>query len=152
MLVNQDFSDLFSALNAAEARYLVVGGYAFSYHAEPRYTKDLDIWVEPTESNADAVWRSLAAFGAPTAMISVADLCAPGMVFQIGVPPNRIDLVTSIDGVSFQECWNGRVQTVYAGVPIQLIGKAELIRNKTAAGRPQDLVDVERLTRRWDRG
>jgi hypothetical protein len=151
MLVNQDFSDLFSALNAAEARYLVVGGYAFSYHAEPRYTKDLDIWVEPTDSNAGAVWRSLAAFGAPMAMISVADLSAPGMVFQIGVPPNRIDLVTSIDGVAFPDAWSGRVQTVYAGVPIQLIGKAELILNKTAAGRPQDLVDVERLTRRWDR-
>jgi hypothetical protein len=150
MLVNQDFSDLFSALNAAKARYLVVGGYAFSYHAEPRYTKDLDIWVEASEGNASAVWNALSAFGAPMAMITVADLAAAGIVFQIGVPPNRIDIVTSIDGVVFSDAWLGRVETEYAGISIQVIGKAELIRNKAAAGRPQDLADVERLTRRWD--
>ncbi len=149
MLVNQDFSDLFSALNAAEARYLVVGGYAFSYHAEPRYTKSLDIWIEPNEHDADAVWRALAAFGAPMTMITRTELASARMVFQIGVPPNRIDVMTSIDGVEFTDAWNGRVRTVYAGVPIDLIGKAELIQNKMASGRAQDLIDVERLTRRW---
>lgn len=147
MLVNPDFSDLFSALNAAKARYLLVGGYAFSFHAEPRYTKDLDIWVDPTEENADAVWRALAAFGAPMSEISREDLATAGMVFQLGVPPNRIDTVTSIDGVSFADAWEGRVETLYADQPIHVIGKAALIQNKRAAGRRQDLIDVERLTR-----
>jgi len=147
MPLNPDFSDLFSALNAANARYLMVGGYAFSFHAEPRFTKDLDVWVEPSPSNAAAVCEALARFGAPMNDISVDDLARPGMVIQLGVAPNRIDIVTSIDGVSFEAGWAGRVDTVYGTEPIHVIGRAELIQNKRTCGRPQDLADVERLER-----
>lgn len=145
MPVNSDFSDLFCALNAAEARYLIVGGYAFSYHAEPRYTKDLDIWVEPTPANAAAVWKALASFGAPMADVTTEDLSRPGLVIQLGIEPNRIDIVTSIDGVSFEEGWQGRVESTYGEAAIQVIGRRELIRNKLACGRPQDVADVARL-------
>lgn len=147
MLLNPDFSDLLSALHGANARYLLVGGYAFSFHAEPRATKDFDIWVEPTEENARAVWQALAKFGAPMSELAITDFARPGMVVQIGVPPNRIDLVTSIDGVTFEEAWLGRVVTAYGDVPLTIIGLAELIKNKRSVGRPQDLADVHRLTR-----
>lgn len=146
MPVNPDFSDLFSALNEVDARYLMVGGYAVSFHAEPRFTKDLDVWVEPTPANAAAVRAALSAFGAPVAGVSQEDLATPGMVVQVGVPPNRIDIVTSIDGVGFPEAWAERVAAVYGDVPIHVIGRSDLIRNKRACGRPQDLVDADRLS------
>lgn len=147
MRVNRDFSDLFSALNDAEARYLIVGGYAVAFHAEPRHTKDLDVWVEPAAGNAAAVHRALSAFGAPMSRLRIEDLSMPGIVVQVGVPPNRIDIVTSIDGVSFQQAWDGRVDSVYGRVPIRVIGRAELILNKRACARPQDLIDADRLER-----
>lgn len=147
MPVNPDFSDLFSALNAADARYLLIGGYAFSFHAEPRYTKDLDVWVEPSAPNAAAVNAALAQFGAPMQHVSIDDLSRTGMVIQIGVEPNRIDIVTSIDGVSFDEGWAGRLETRYGDVPIHVIGRAELIKNKRTCGRLQDLADAARLER-----
>lgn len=146
MPVNPDFSDLFSALNEVDARYLMVGGYAVSFHAEPRFTKDLDVWVEPTPANAAAVRAALSAFGAPMSGVSPEDLATPGMVVQVGVPPNRIDIVTSIDGVGFPEAWAERVAAVYGDVPIHVIGRSDLIRNKRACGRPQDLVDADRLS------
>lgn len=148
MPVNPDFSDLLSELNAVDARYLIVGGYAFAFHAEPRYTKDIDIWVEPSAANAEAVWHALVAFGAPTSELSPADLARPGMVVQIGVAPNRIDIVTSIEGVGFDEAWSRRADSRHGDVPIYVIGREDFIRNKLALGRPQDLIDVERLTRR----
>lgn len=145
MPVNPDFSDLFSALNDVEARYLMVGGYAVSFHAEPRFTKDLYVWVEPTPANAAAVRAALSAFGAPMSGVSQEDLATPGIVIQVGVPPNRIDIVTSIDGVGFAEAWAERVDAVYGDVPIHVISRRDLIRNKRACGRPQDLVDADRL-------
>ena len=146
MQVNQDFADLFAALNAAEARYLLVGGYAVALHAEPRFTKDLDIWIEASAGNAARVHRALAAFGAPLSGISELDLATSGNVVQIGVPPNRIDVVTSIDGVEFPEAWSDHVVTTYGHQSVPAIGKDALIKNKRASGRPQDLLDVERLT------
>ena len=149
MATNPDFSDLFSALNDASARYLLIGGYAFSFHAEPRYTKDLDIWVEPTTDNAAAVWQALAAFGAPMTDLTDADFARSGMVVQLGVAPNRIDIVTSIDGVAFPDAWRDRVDSKYDDVPIHILSKHHLIQNKRAVGRPQDLADIHRLTRSW---
>ena len=146
MQVNQDFADLFAALNAAEARYLLVGGYAVALHAEPRFTKDLDIWIDVSADNAARVHGALAAFGAPLSGISVLDLATPGNVVQIGVPPNRIDVVTSIDGLEFPEAWPDHIVTTYGDQPVPVIGKDALIKNKRASGRPQDLLDVERLT------
>ena len=147
MPVNSDFRDLFAALNAAGARYLLVGGYAVAFHAEPRFTKDLDVWTEPEPENARRVLDALRAFGAPLQELSAGDLARPGIVFQIGVPPNRIDVVTSIDGVTFDAAWPDRVETSYGDQPMFVIGRACLIRNKRAAGRPQDLIDVVALER-----
>jgi hypothetical protein len=145
MPVNPDFRDLFAALNAAGADYLLVGGYALAVHAAPRFTKDLDVWVRPSAGNARRVWTALREFGAPLGELSEEDLATPGIVFQIGLPPNRIDVLTAIDGVEFDAAWPGRAETSYGGQPVHVIGKRELVLNKRASGRPQDLVDADLL-------
>jgi hypothetical protein len=145
MAVNPDFRDLFSALNAAEARFLVVGAYAVIHHTDPRYTKDLDVWVEPEPGNAARVFEALATFGAPLAELTLADLCNPEMVFQIGIEPNRIDILMGLEGVSFFAAWEGSASSTYGGEPIRILGIQDLLVAKRAAGRPQDLLDVERL-------
>lgn len=147
MPVNSDFKDLFAALNEAGVRYLLVGGYAVAFHAQPRFTKDLDVWTQPSPANAPRVFAALRAFGAPLQDLTEPDLGRSGLVFQIGVPPNRIDIVTSIDGVEFDEAWPGRAETVYGDQAVPVIGRAELMRNKRASGRPQDLLDLEILER-----
>jgi hypothetical protein len=143
--VNQDFLDLLRALCEAEARFLVVGAYAVSVHAEPRATGDLDIWVEATPENARRVHRALAAFGAPLADLSPDDLATPDLVFQIGLPPRRIDILTSITGVEFEVAWPDRLEIRYGDVPVSLIGFDALVRNKSILGRPRDLADLELL-------
>ena len=147
MAINQDFRDLFAALNDAGARYLLVGGYALAVHAVPRFTKDLDVWIEPTPENAALVITALRSFGAAMESLAEPDLARPGVVFQIGVPPNRIDIITEVDGVSFPDAWPARVATSYGDQTIPVIGRAHLIANKRAAGRPQDLVDATLLER-----
>ena len=147
MAINPDFSDLFAALNAAGARYLLVGGYALAVHSVPRFTKDLDVWIDPTPENAPRVIDALRAFGAAMASLQEADLARAGIVFQIGVPPNRIDIITDIDGVNFVDAWPARVITTYGDQSIAVIGRAHLIANKRATGRPQDLLDAEVLER-----
>jgi hypothetical protein len=147
MAINPDFSDLFASLNAAGARYLLVGSYALAIHAQPRFTKDLDVWVSPDPENARRVINALTEFGAPMASLTVADLAAPGLVFQIGIPPNRIDVLTAIDGVSFDEAWSRHVVVTYGPHDIAVIGKADLIRNKRATGRAQDALDADTLER-----
>ena len=146
-MVNRDFRDLFAALNDARAEYLVVGAHAVAYYAEPRFTKDLDIWVEASPSNAARVFAALQAFGAPLSDVSEADFAQPGVVLQIGVAPNRIDLSTQIDGVTFDAAWPNRTQTIFGDQGIWIIGRADLVRNKAAAGRPQDLLDLAMLER-----
>ena len=123
MATNRDFKDLFAALNAAGAKFLLVGGYTVAHHAEPRYTKDLDLWVEPGAENAARVLEALAAFRAPIGDLTLADLCNPEVVFHMGVPPNRIDLLTGIDGVAFDEAWASRVESVYAGEAVPVISR-----------------------------
>jgi hypothetical protein len=135
------------ALNAASARYLLVGGYAVAFHAEPRFTKDLDVWVEPTTENSGRVHAALAQFGAPLGELTPADLAVPGLVFQMGLPPNRIDILTAVDGVDFPACWDARIATRYGGQDLHVIGIDDLIRNKRTTGRPQDLLDVQLLLR-----
>jgi hypothetical protein len=146
--VNEDFRDLLSALCEAGARFLIVGAYAVSYHAEPRATGDLDVWVECTPANAARVYAGLQAFGAPLHDLSEADLARPDVVFQIGVPPRRIDVLTSITGVTFEDAWPDRAEVVYGPVRCFAIGRDALIRNKLALGRPRDLLDVDLLRRR----
>ena len=145
--MNPDFLELLRALSDADAEFLVVGAYAVSYHAEPRATADLDLWVDATPENAGRVYRALGVFGAPLSELSPADLSTPGIVFQIGVPPRRIDILTSIDGVAFAEAWGGRVEARYGSVRFPIIGVDALMKNKQAVGRPKDLLDLELLRR-----
>jgi hypothetical protein len=145
MPANPDFKDLFVALCDQRAEFIVVGAHAVMIFTEPRYTKDLDVWVRPSIENAERVYRALRAFGAPLADLTEADLATPGVIFQIGVPPNRIDVITQIDGVAFDDAWSRRVESTYDGTPISILSLPDLIQNKRAAGRKQDLLDLERL-------
>jgi hypothetical protein len=146
-MVNRDFSDLFAALNGADARFVIVGGHAVAFHADPRFTKGLDVWVEPSVENAARVILALRAFGAPLTGVSDSDFAQPGVTLQIGVAPNRIDITTRVDGVSFPDAWPRRVESSYGAERIWIIGRSDLVANKLAAGRPQDLADVDILTR-----
>lgn len=150
--MNEDFLDLLRALCAAEARFLVVGAYAVSYHAEPRTTGDLDIWVEASVDNAPRVYEALKRFGAPLFDLQVEDLSTRDLVFQMGVPPRRIDILTSISGVTFDEAWPHRVAAKLGDVELFIIGADHLLRNKKAAGRPKDLLDVVTLERHRRQG
>lgn len=123
----------------------MVGAYALAAHGLPRATGDLDLWVAPTAGNAPRVLRALARFGAPLSGITEDDLAATDQVLQIGVPPRRIDLVTSIDAVEFPAAWAARAEITVDGVRLPVLGREHLIRNKRAVGRPQDLADVARL-------
>ncbi|MGH7719568.1 MAG: hypothetical protein ACREON_12095 [Gemmatimonadaceae bacterium] len=144
-MLNPDFRDMLSAFAAAEVEFLSVGAYALAGHGIPRATGDLDLWVRPSAANAERVMRALEAFGAPMDQITGDDLVSPDLIFQIGIEPNRIDILTSIDGVEFDEAWPNRVVIQVDGVEVPLLGREELIRNKRAAGRPQDLADVAQL-------
>lgn len=145
--MNRDFAEMLSALSAAGADYLIVGAHALAAHGRPRATGDLDIWVRPTEENAHKVWAALARFGAPLSALKREDLSTPGMVFQIGVEPVRID-ISAIDGVEFDDAWPGRLVLDIDGQTVHLLGRDDLIRNKRAAGRPQDLADIAALQSR----
>ena len=141
--MNQDFVDLLRELSAADARYLVVGAYALAHHGRPRATGDLDVWVEPTPDNAARVMRALSAFGAPLTDIAEQDFAQPGVVFQIGVPPGRIDLLTELTGLTFATAWSERERGAFGVLMVNFIGRDAFLRNKRATGRPKDLGDVE---------
>lgn len=143
--MNRDFVDLLRAFVDAEVRFLVVGAYALAIHGRPRATGDLDIWVEPTPDNAARVMRALAAFGAPLSEVSEADFTAPGVVYQIGVSPARIDVLTDLTGLTFAEAWPGRVSQLFGPLTVDFIGRDAFLRNKRATGRPKDLGDIEGL-------
>jgi hypothetical protein len=146
-MVNADFRDLFAALNDAGARYLVVGAHAVAFYAEPRFTKDLDVWVEASPENAPRVLIALRAFGAPTTDVTEADFTRPEITLQIGVAPNRIDIATHIDGVAFAEAWPNRTESAFGDQSVWIIGRGDLVANKQAAARPQDLLDLAVLAR-----
>ena len=143
--MNQDFVDLLRAFVDADVRFMVVGAYALAIHGRPRATGDLDLWVDPTPDNASRVMRALAAFGAPMEQISEADFVSPGVVYQIGVAPGRIDIVTELSGVTFEAAWPGHIERPFGGVMVPVIGLEEFIRNKRATGRAKDLGDIEGL-------
>lgn len=145
MKVNRDFRDLFFEFNAHGVEYLIVGAHALAAHGVVRATKDLDVWVRPSDDNAAAVYQALAAFGAPLHDVEPHDLATPGLIFQIGVEPVRIDIITTIDGVTFAEAWDERIESHYGDQAVHLLSRAHLIRNKNASGRLQDLADIERL-------
>ncbi len=144
-MVNQDFSDLLREFSVHRVAFIVVGAHALAAHGHVRATKDLDVWVDPEPANARRVVDALRAFGAPLLGLTERDLCTPGVVFQIGVEPVRIDILTHIDGVSFSEAWSEKVDTKFAGIPVAVLSKRLLVQNKRASGRTQDLADIERL-------
>jgi hypothetical protein len=145
METQADFKELLALFNARHVEYVVVGGYAMATHGAPRFTRDLDLYVRPTAENAARVMESLREFGFGSVGLSQRDFESSGQVVQLGRPPVRIDLVTSIDGVGWEEVDKGKVGGAYAQVPVPVIGRNELIRNKKAVGRKQDLADVEAL-------
>ena len=144
---NADFLDLLTALNAADARYLLVGGHAVGLFALPRATKDFDLWVEASRDNAQRVIAALRAFGAPMGPLTSDDLASPGNGFRMGDPPYRIEILTMISGVEFADAWPRRARYELDGVSCYVIALDDLIANKRAAGRPQDVADVRALER-----
>lgn len=151
MQQNPHFFDLLSEFNAARVRYLVVGAHVLSYYGRPRTTGDLDLWVEPTRRNAERAFRALASFGAPLEGISPVDFGTPGTIFQIGVVPSRIDILTSLTAVTFATAWKNRRRASYGGLSICLLGERDFIRNKRAVGRTRDLADAEEVARLIER-
>ena len=148
MFVNSDFSDLLRIFNDHNVKYLVIGGYAFIQYAEPRYTKDLDLWVSTDPTNAEAVYQALREFGAPLSGLTEADFVAEGFFYQMGVPPVRVDVLMGIPGVEFASAWDNRVMVDFDDLPVPFIAKTDLIKAKRAAGRPQDLQDAELLAKK----
>lgn len=146
--MTDDWFDIIEALLDADARFLVVGAHALAVHGVPRGTQDLDIWVDPTEENAQCVWFALDHFGAPAEALDItrADLVRPDTVIQFGLPPNRIDLLTGLSGVSdFALAWEDRAEHEVRGRNVPFLGRATLVATKKATGRTKDLADLEAL-------
>ena len=153
--MNQDFEDLLAHLNEAGARYLVIGAYAVGLYAQPRATKDLDILIGADRANGEAVWRALEKFGAPLGDMLPREMAEPNTFFTWGNPPFRIDIITSISGIEFQDAWSRRViHTINeaTGLAAPFISAEDLITNKLAADRPQDRADVEAVRKATEAG
>ena len=144
-MLGKDFREFIASLNANGVRYLIVGGYAVAFHGHPRYTKDIDVWLEATPDNATLVINALEAFGFESIGLTGADFLEPDQVIQLGFPPNRIDLLTSLSGVEFACCYPARVQVDIDGELVDFIDLENLKKNKQAVGRTQDLADLENL-------
>jgi hypothetical protein len=140
-----DLREFIVLLNSHEVEYLIVGGHAVAFHGHPRYTGDIDFLIRTTPANAARVLQVLQVFGFGALGIVERDLLEAGRVVQLGQPPNRVDLLTSVSGVDFESAWSSRVQTTMDDQPVNLIGWDELLRNKRASGRPKDLADLEKL-------
>jgi hypothetical protein len=132
-------------LNSNAVEFIIVGGHAVAYHGYPRFTGDIDVWVRPTPENADRVLAALTAFGFDHLGLGRDDFTRPQSIVQLGRPPNRIDILSSVTGVGFDDAWAGREPGVLDGVPVSFVGRAELLRNKRATGRLKDLADVEEI-------
>ena len=143
--MNQDFLDLLRAFSGHDVRFLVVGAYALGLHGRPRATGDLDVWVDATPENAVRVLEALADFGAPLTGVTVSDFSQPGIVFQMGLPPARIDILTELTGLTFDEAWPDRVLGPFGSETVPFIGRDAFVRNKRATGRSRDLGDLEDL-------
>jgi len=143
--MNRDFAEMLSALCGADAEFLIVGAHALAAHGIPRATGDLDIWVNPTRANAERVLNALTAFGAPLADLTIDDLIKPDTVFQIGVVPCRVDILTGISGVQFADAWTRHTAVDIEGLHVPVLGREDFKTNKRATGRPKDLLDIELL-------
>jgi len=147
-ILNQDFKEFIESLNTNKVRYLVVGGYAVAIHGYPRYTKDLDIWIEPELKNSARVIKSLNEFGFGSLGLVKEDFLVLNQIIQLGYPPARIDLISTLEGVDFTSCYNKKRILVMDGVKVCFLGRQELIKNKRTTGRSQDLADIENLDKK----
>jgi hypothetical protein len=145
MEVQPDYRELLALLNEHGVEYMIVGGYALAYHGAPRYTADLDVFVKPDPENSRRIIEALNAFGFEAAGLTPEDFRAPEKVVQLGVPPVRVDILTSLTGVSWEEAFSGRTEATYGDVPVYFIGRAHLVANKRALGRKRDFADIEAL-------
>ena len=143
--MNPDFVDLLRAFSDADVRFMIVGAYALAVHGRPRATGDLDVWIDATPQNAPRVMQALAAFGAPVTEITERDFARPGVVYQIGVPPGRIDILTDLTGLTFEEAWPNRIRRPFGELEVDFIDRDSFLRNKRATGRLKDLSDIEGL-------
>jgi hypothetical protein len=144
-MLNQDFKEFIQLLNENQVKYLVIGGYAVAIHGHPRYTKDIDIWIEISQENAEKLITVLTQFGFGSLGLTSQDFQSPDQVIQLGYPPNRIDLITTPDGVDFQTCYNSRTEVLLSDIIVNFIDLDNLKKNKLASGRFQDLADLENL-------
>ncbi len=144
-MLNPDFKEFIESLNDNRVRYLVVGGYAVALHGYPRYTKDIDIWVEMTQENAARIVKALDQFGFGSLNLKESDFTEPDQIIQLGFPPRRIDILTTLPGVEFSECYLSHTTVMMEGVPVNFIDLENLKKNKKATGRHQDLADLENL-------
>ncbi len=145
MEIQPDFRDLLELFNSHKVKYIIVGGYALAFHGAPRYTGDIDIFVASNAKNAERIFSALKDFGFGSVGLTPADFNKPGQIIQLGVPPVRIDIVTSITGVSWEEAESNQVKGNYGDIRVQYIGREQLIVNKKAVGRKKDLADLEAL-------
>ena len=145
MEAHPDFKDLLALLNEHKVEYIIVGAYALAFHGAPRFTGDIDIYVNPTKDNANRIVSALAAFGFGTLGLTSEDFQKPDQVVQLGVPPVRIDLITSLTGVSWDQASAGKISGNYGDIPVSFLGRAQYIANKKATGRAKDLADIEAL-------
>ena len=150
MFVNTDFSDLLNLFKANNVKYMVIGGYAVVQYAEPRFTKDLDLWISTQPDNAEAVFNALKEFGAPLEGMSPKDFSEEGYFYQMGLPPVRVDILMGIPGVQFEDAWERRVEVQFDDIAVTIISKQDLILAKRASGRPQDLLDADALEQASD--
>ena len=144
-MLNKDFKEFIELLNENKVRYLVVGGYAVAFHGHPRYTKDLDVWIELSPDNAHSILNALKKFGFGSLDLKPDDFLESDQIIQLGYPPNRIDILTTLKDLKFEDCYEARVEVEIQGIHIDFIDIENLKRNKRATGRPQDLADAENL-------
>jgi len=144
-MLSQDFKEFIELLIRNKAEYLIVGGYAVGIHGHPRYTGDLDIWLNPTPDNAELVLKSVNEFGFSSFKLTTSDFTKPGNVIQLGYPPLRIDLLTEIDGVTFEDCFKNKRQVTIDNLIVNFIGYEDLLKNKRESGRPRDIDDIDNL-------
>ena len=144
-MFSQDFREFIELLIKHNAEYLIVGGYAVGVHGHPRYTGDLDIWLNPSPQNAELILKSVNEFGFSSYGLTQADFTKPGNVIQLGYPPLRIDLLTEIDGVTFEDCYENRKEVTIENLQVNFIGYNDLLKNKKESGRPRDIDDIDNL-------
>ncbi len=144
-MLNQDFKEFIQLLNDNQVKYLVIGGYAVAVHGYPRYTKDIDVWIEMSLENAEKLMVALTEFGFGSLGLTTEDFQTSDQIIQLGYPPNRIDLITTPDGIDFETCYQAKIEVIIDNIPVSFIDLDNLRKNKQASGRLQDLADLENL-------